>query len=69
MYIVTDRRSEQLLYWIFIFPGLYFKRGWTTYTVAAVDNRIIAQAPMVLTCLNFVEVSNNNYFSGNFTYT
>ena len=28
------------------------KRGWTTWTIASVDKRVKALAPMVLDCLN-----------------
>lgn len=37
------------------------KRGWTTYLAAAVDKRIFAIVPEVLTCLNFVEVMRHQY--------
>ncbi|CBY10209.1 unnamed protein product [Oikopleura dioica] len=32
------------------------KRGWTTWTLAAVDKRVKAQVPMVLDCLNMEEI-------------
>ena len=28
------------------------KRGWTTWTIGAVDKRVKAMAPLVLDCLN-----------------
>lgn len=31
------------------------KRGWTTWTTAAVDSRVIAAIPIVMDMLNFVE--------------
>lgn len=37
------------------------KRGWTTYLTAAVDDRVFAIVPQVLTCLNFVPVMKHQY--------
>ena len=34
-----------------------WQRGWTTWTAGAVDKRVIAMAPIVLTSLNFVKVN------------
>ncbi|KAI0219842.1 Autocrine proliferation repressor protein A [Lamellibrachia satsuma] len=39
----------------FVIAGLS-KRGWTTWTTTAVDKRVIAQMPMVMTALKFREV-------------
>ncbi len=33
------------------------QRGWTAYLTAAVDPRVIALSPTVLSCLNFGPVS------------
>ena len=30
------------------------KRGWTTWTTAAVDKRVFAAVPIVMVCLNFL---------------
>jgi PhoPQ-activated pathogenicity-related protein len=30
------------------------KRGWTTWLVGAIDNRVVAMAPVVLSCLNMI---------------
>jgi PhoPQ-activated pathogenicity-related protein len=37
------------------------KRGWTTWTVGAVDNRVIAIAPIVIDLLNVVESFKHHY--------
>ena len=33
------------------------KRGWTTWLASAIDDRVIAMAPTVLSSLNLTEVS------------
>ncbi len=38
------------------------KRGWTTWTTAAVDNRVVAMAPIVIDLLN-LEVSFEHHFA------
>jgi hypothetical protein len=37
------------------------KRGWTTWTVAAVDTRVKAQAPIVMDELNFIKNIHHHY--------
>jgi len=37
------------------------KRGWTTWTVAAVDSRVIGQIPVVFDCLNFIKNIHHMY--------
>ncbi|XP_077980688.1 autocrine proliferation repressor protein A-like [Glandiceps talaboti] len=45
------------------------KRGWTTWTTAAVDKRVFAAAPIVLDCLNFVKNLHHHYRSlGGWTF-
>ncbi|XP_071953962.1 autocrine proliferation repressor protein A-like [Antedon mediterranea] len=45
------------------------KRGWTTWTVGAVDKRVVGIAPMVLDCLNFVKNLHHHYRSlGGWTF-
>nr|XP_002730934.1 PREDICTED: autocrine proliferation repressor protein A-like [Saccoglossus kowalevskii] len=45
------------------------KRGWTTWTTAAVDKRVFAMAPIVLDCLNFVKNLHHHYRSlGGWTF-
>eukprot|EP00918_Siedleckia_nematoides_P059836 GHVU01130499.1.p1 GENE.GHVU01130499.1~~GHVU01130499.1.p1 ORF type:complete len:457 (-),score=45.84 GHVU01130499.1:53-1360(-) len=39
------------------------KRGWTTYLVGAVDNRIVAMVPMVISLLNMVPNLHHHYKS------
>jgi len=39
------------------------KRGWTVYLTAAVDDRVIALSPAVLSCLNNVEVTHHYWRS------
>ena len=39
------------------------KRGWTTWTTAAIDKRVIAIAPMVIDMLNLKESLENHYRS------
>ena len=34
-----------------------FQRGWTTWIVGAIDERVSCMAPVVLSCLNMREVS------------
>ncbi|PIK49439.1 putative autocrine proliferation repressor protein A-like [Apostichopus japonicus] len=45
------------------------KRGWTTWTTAAMDKRVIGIAPLVLDCLNFGENLHHMYRSlGGWTF-
>ncbi|XP_070581613.1 autocrine proliferation repressor protein A-like [Ptychodera flava] len=45
------------------------KRGWTTWTTAAVDKRVFGIAPIVLDCLNFVKNLHHHYRSlGGWTF-
>ncbi|XP_033119078.1 autocrine proliferation repressor protein A-like [Anneissia japonica] len=45
------------------------KRGWTTWTLGAVDKRVVGIAPMVLDCLNFVKNLHHHYRSlGGWTF-
>ena len=37
------------------------KRGWTTWTIAAVDKRVKAAIPMVLDCLNMKQIFSDWY--------
>ena len=37
------------------------KRGWTTWTTAAVDKRVIGMAPLVIDCLNIVPSFEHHY--------
>ena len=37
-----------------------FQRGWTTWTTAAVDKRVIAQIPIEMSLLNFFKVNNTD---------
>ena len=38
------------------YAAVIFQRGWTTWSLAATDQRVIAAAPMVFSLLNFNEV-------------
>ena len=40
------------------------KRGWTTWLTGAVDNRVIAIAPMVIVMLNMVRKVRTSSMSG-----
>jgi len=45
------------------------KRGWTTWTTAAVDKRVIAMVPMVMPILNIVPNMNHHYQAyGNWSF-
>ena len=49
-YIIISRTSH-----IIVFSGR-LQRGWTTWTTAAVDKRVVGFAPIVMDLLNFVQV-------------
>ena len=53
MYVVT-----QLVSVVYMCLHIYvLQRGWTTWTTAAVDDRVIGQAPMVMSLLQIPPVS------------
>lgn len=49
----------------FLLPSCAFcvssKRGWTTWTTAAVDKRVIAFAPLVMDLLNVIQNTHHHY--------
>jgi PhoPQ-activated pathogenicity-related protein len=59
---VTDFANKQGLAQIkkFMIAGAS-KRGWTTWTLAAVDKRVIAAIPIVMDMANFNQVIFNNW--------
>ena len=39
-----------------MYGGLFLQRGWTAWTTAAVDRRVFAISPSVISILNLQEV-------------
>ena len=65
---LTDENAPEEIHALDLNPVKYFvagasKRGWTTWTTAAVDPRVIGALPIVMDELNFVENIKHHYMS------
>ena len=54
---LDDYCSELFICGIHDTSSIIFQRGWTTWTIGAVDERVVAIAPIVMDLLNMVEVA------------